>query len=54
MVGVAVGRRVDDDLQAFAAINVAVVEPVLRADIGCGFGGEMTALERIEFGAVVV
>ena len=54
MVGVAVGRRVDDDLQAFAAINVAVVEPVLRADIGCGFGGEMTALERIEFGAVIV
>ena len=54
MVGVAVGRRIDDDLQAFAAINVAVVEPVLRAEVGGGFGGEMTVLERIEFGAVVV
>ena len=53
-MGVAVGRRIDDDLQAFGCVLVAVVEAVLSADIGCGLGGKLAAPERIEFGAVVV
>jgi hypothetical protein len=54
MVGVAVGGRVDDDLDAFGRREVAVVEAVLRAQIGGGPGSECIACEGVEFSAVVI
>jgi hypothetical protein len=53
MVGVAIGWRVDDDLQAFVGVERAVVETVLGADIGRGMGGKLTVGNSVEFGAVV-
>jgi hypothetical protein len=51
---VAVGRRVDDDLDAFGSVETAVIEAILRAKIGCRAVGESSAFDGIEFGAVVI
>ena len=53
-MSVAIGGGVDDDLDALVGVERAVVEPVLRAEIGGWFGREFALGKSIEFGAVVV
>jgi hypothetical protein len=53
MVGIAIGRRIDDDLDAFGRVQLTVVDAVLRANIGRWFGGELALRQGIEFCAVI-
>jgi hypothetical protein len=53
-MGVAIGRRVYDDLNALSAGQLAMIEPVLCADIGRWLRREFVAGQCFKLGAVVI